>query len=104
MREYGLETKKKANSAENELWWGNDAMAFEEQDTDLVNHPPHYNKGIETTTYIKSWNMSWNQANIIKYVSRYNLKHSDSELQLQDLKKAQWYLNDLVKDLKEKTE
>ena len=71
---------------------------------DLVNHPPHYNKGIETTTYIKSWNMSWNQANIIKYVSRYNLKHSDSELQLQDLKKAQWYLNDLVKDLKEKTE
>ena len=26
---------------------------------DVVNHPPHYNKGIETTKYIKSWDMNW---------------------------------------------
>ena len=25
-----------------------------EDDVDMVNHPPHYNKGIETTEYIKS--------------------------------------------------
>ena len=37
-----------------------------------------------------------NQANVIKYISRYNLKHSDKKLQLQDLKKAQWYLEDLI--------
>ena len=43
--------------------------------------------------------MNWNQANVIKYISRYNLKHSDKKLQLQDLKKAQWYLEDLIKDL-----
>ena len=39
---------------------------------DMVNHPPHYNKGIETSDYIKSWDMNWNQANIVKYVTRYN--------------------------------
>ena len=44
---------------------------------DLVNHPPHYNKGIETTQYIKSWEMNWNQANVVKYISRYNLKSTD---------------------------
>ena len=42
---------------------------------DLVNHPPHYNKGIETTQYIKSWEMNWDQANVIKYISRYNIIH-----------------------------
>ena len=96
-----METKNKVKSVEDQLWWGNDAIMPED---DLVNHPPHYNKGIETTKYIKSWNMQWNQANVIKYVSRYNLKHSDYQLQLQDLEKAQWYLTDLIRDLKEKNE
>ena len=67
---------------------------------DVVNHPPHYNKGIETTKYIKSWDMNWNQANIVKYVSRYNLKNKhDVNLQIQDLMKAKWYLEDLIKEL-----
>ena len=63
---------------------------------DMVNHPPHYNKGIETTEYIKSWDMNWCQANIVKYISRYNLKHDDKRKQLEDLRKAKWYLNDLI--------
>ena len=68
--------------------------------SDDVNHPPHYNKGIETTKYIKSWDMNWNQANVIKYVSRYNLKNKhDVNLQIQDLMKAKWYLEDLIKEL-----
>lgn len=67
---------------------------------DAVNHPPHYNKGIETTKYIKSWDMNWNQANVIKYISRYNLKNKhDVNLQIQDLQKARWYLEDLIKEL-----
>ena len=70
---------------------------------DVVNHPPHYNKGIETTKYIKSWDMNWNQANIVKYVSRYNLKNKDDiNLQIQDLMKAKWYLEDLIKELERK--
>jgi len=67
---------------------------------EAVNHPTHYNKGIETTKYIKSWDMNWNQANVIKYVSRYNLKNKhDVNLQIQDLMKARWYLEDLIKEL-----
>ena len=67
---------------------------------DMVNHPSHYNKGIETSEYIKSWEMNWNQANVVKYVSRYNLKNkNDVNLQLQDLMKAKWYLEDLIKEL-----
>ena len=67
---------------------------------DMVNHPPHYNKGIETTKYIKSWEMNWNQANVIKYVSRYNLKNkNDVNIQIQDLMKAKWYLEDLIREL-----
>ena len=68
--------------------------------SDAVNHPPHYNKGIETNDYIKSWDMSYAQGNIIKYVTRYNLKHKDKNLQKQDLEKAQWYLKDLIQELK----
>ena len=88
-----------------ELFWANDLTKKDNKlmnKKDLVNHPPHYNKGIETTQYIKSWEMDWNQANVIKYISRYNLKNTDLTLQLQDLQKAQWYLNDLVKDIKDK--
>tara|TARA_R100001244_G_scaffold42066_1_gene38053 strand:- start:2954 stop:3190 length:237 start_codon:yes stop_codon:yes gene_type:complete len=66
---------------------------------DLVNNPPHYNKGIETIEYIKSWDMSYAQGNVIKYVSRYNLKYQDKEHQTEDLKKALWYLQDMIKDL-----
>jgi hypothetical protein len=67
------------------------------RDVDMVNHPPHYNKGIETTTYIDSWDMGFSQGNVIKYVTRYNLKHEAKEKQLEDLKKARWYLDDLIK-------
>lgn len=67
--------------------------------TDLVNSPGHYTKGIETNEYIKSWSMSYAQGNVIKYVSRHLHKHQDKNLQLQDLKKAKWYLEDMIKDL-----
>lgn len=43
--------------------------------------------------------MSYAQGNVIKYVSRHLLKHQDKDLQLQDLKKAKWYLEDMIKDL-----
>ena len=66
---------------------------------DPVNSPGHYLKGIETNEYIKSWSMSYAQGNVIKYVSRHLHKHKDKNLQLQDLKKAKWYLEDMIKDL-----
>jgi hypothetical protein len=72
---------------EEEKWWVEKGM---------VDHPPHYNKGIETSEYIRSWDMNWDQANIIKYVTRYNLKHVDKDLQCQDLRKARHYLDRLI--------
>tara|TARA_R100000008_G_scaffold40816_1_gene23442 strand:+ start:1680 stop:1970 length:291 start_codon:yes stop_codon:yes gene_type:complete len=65
-----------------------------DKDYEDVNHPEHYNVGIETTEYITSWGMSFVEGNIIKYVSRYKYKRG-----LQDLYKAEWYLKHLIKQL-----
>lgn len=65
---------------------------------DNINHPTHYNQGgIETLDYIKAkapHYESYAIGNIIKYVSRYQHKNG-----LEDLKKAQFYLNDLVEEM-----
>lgn len=65
---------------------------------DNINHPTHYNQGgIETLDYIKAkapHYESYAVGNIIKYVSRYQHKNG-----LEDLKKAQFYLNDLVEEM-----
>jgi hypothetical protein len=63
---------------------------------DMVNKPPHYNNGdIETIDAIKSALGDgfefYLQGNILKYVWRYRHKNN-----VEDLKKAQWYLNKLI--------
>lgn len=63
---------------------------------DLINHPKHYTKGIETTDYIESWGMSFVEGNIIKYVTRYKYKHG-----VEDLKKAEFYLKRLIRRCEE---
>ncbi len=63
---------------------------------DNVNNPAHYAAGgIETLDYIKAKVKdypSYAAGNILKYVSRYEHKNG-----IEDLKKAQFYLNDLIK-------
>ena len=56
---------------------------------EMINHPSHYNQGIEAIDYIESHKMNFNIGNVIKYVTR--AKHKGTELE--DLKKASWYLN-----------
>tara|TARA_R100001079_G_scaffold68993_1_gene36233 strand:- start:13 stop:213 length:201 start_codon:yes stop_codon:yes gene_type:complete len=63
---------------------------------DKIN-PPYYKKGIETTDYIVSHDMNYVEGNIIKYVTRYKEKNG-----LQDLLKAEWYLNRLIKETRNK--
>ena len=63
---------------------------------DMVNHPPHYNKaGIETIDAIKAMTDGgfeyYLQGNIMKYLWRYRYKNG-----AEDLKKAQWYLTELI--------
>ena len=64
--------------------------------SDDVNHPPHYNASkIETIDMIESATEHgveyYLQGNIIKYMVRYRHKNG-----VEDLKKAQWYLNKLI--------
>ena len=63
---------------------------------DMVNSPPHYNKsGIETIQAIKAMTDTgfeyYLQGNIMKYLWRYRYKNG-----AEDLKKAQWYLTELI--------
>ena len=69
---------------------------------DNVNSPAHYLKGKkETIDVIKDCMTDdeyhgYLKGNVLKYVSRYKFKGEP----LEDLKKAQWYLNRLVKEVK----
>lgn len=68
----------------------------EDNQTDMVNHPPHYNaSGIECIDAIEAATDDgyeyYLQGNIMKYVWRYRYKNG-----LEDLHKAQWYLSKLV--------
>tara|TARA_R110001592_G_scaffold332639_1_gene616145 strand:- start:186 stop:491 length:306 start_codon:yes stop_codon:yes gene_type:complete len=63
---------------------------------DMVNSPEHYNKaGIETIDALEAMLTSgfdyYLQGNIVKYLWRYRYKNG-----VEDLKKAQWYLNKLI--------
>jgi len=56
---------------------------------DLVNHPSHYKVGgIETIDFIEAKKLNYNTGNVVKYITRADHKGN----RLQDLRKAQWYL------------
>lgn len=59
-------------------------------ESDPVNHPEHYKTGgIETIDFIEAKNLGYNLGNVVKYITRADHKG----YKLQDLQKAQWYLN-----------
>ena len=61
-------------------------------DFDPVDKPAHYNMGgIECIDYIISKNLNFLEGNVVKYITRNRQKGG-----LEDLKKAQWYLNRLI--------
>jgi hypothetical protein len=66
---------------------------------DPVTRPAHYNNGeIEAITYIKDnlgkGHSYYLEGNVKKYLHRWRYKDNP----LQDLKKAQWYLNQLINE------
>ena len=63
---------------------------------DAVNHPSHYTTGkIEVIDAIEDWKLGFHEGNVIKYVAR--AKHKGRELE--DLKKARWYLDRVIQRL-----
>lgn len=54
-----------------------------------INHPAHYNAGeIEVIDAIEDWNLGYALGSAVKYIARAPHKGT----QLQDLKKAGWYI------------
>jgi len=65
---------------------------------DVINHPQHYTLGkIEVIDFIEDKGLNFNLGNVVKYVARAGHKKSSGKSMdakaLEDLKKAQWYLN-----------
>jgi hypothetical protein len=65
---------------------------------DNVDHPNHYNKGIEAIDVIESWNLNFNVGNVIKYMLRAPFKGE----QIQDLEKAKWYLDRHIENVRKR--
>ena len=82
-----MEEKEQAGK----IAWGN---------VDMVNSPPHYNQtGIECIHAISAATGDgfkyYLQGNIMKYLWRFDYKDKP----LEDLKKAQWYLDKLIEEV-----
>ena len=66
--------------------------------SDTVDHPSHYTDGkIEVIDFIEDKGLDFNKGNAVKYITRAGKK--DSSKEIEDLKKAQWYINREIKRL-----
>ncbi len=71
-------------------------IRFDKIANDPVNHPAHYTFGkIEVIDVLEDWQLGFHLANAIKYIAR--AQHKGRELE--DLKKARWYLNRKIQQL-----
>lgn len=66
--------------------------------TDEKTVPTHYNSTEFTPIeVIKDWKLGFSVGNALKYIGRAGKKPGESELD--DLRKAAWYLNDRIEEL-----
>ncbi len=57
--------------------------------SDPISHPPHYTfSQVEVIDAIEAWELGYHLGNVVKYVARAPHKGR----RLEDLQKAQWYL------------
>lgn len=70
---------------------------------DAVNHPSHYTDGkIEVIDFIEDKNLDFCLGNAVKYISRAGKK--DPTKEIEDLKKAVWYVNRRIQELEQEAE
>lgn len=63
---------------------------------DVANHPSHYTRGnIEVIDFIEDQQLPYHLGNVVKYIACAGFKGDKVE----DLKKAQWYLNRYIRTL-----
>jgi len=102
---YALKSKTKTAATKQSDWAKknrpstlvpNGLMSMQVYADDKINSPSHYKVGgIETIDFIEAKNLGYNLGNVVKYISR--AEHKDNKLD--NLKKAQWYLNRAVSKL-----
>lgn len=88
--------------AEGEAFTG--ILSVVEHADDPVNHPSHYSSagGFEAINVIEAWNLGFCLGNTVKYIARAGKKPGNSELQ--DLKKAHWYLERRIAQIEQGAE
>jgi len=65
--------------------------------SDNVNQPDHYlQSSMECIEAIEGLSLDFHQGQVLKYVYRHRFKHASLDKQLEDLKKAEYYLNRLI--------
>jgi hypothetical protein len=64
---------------------------MEDKSKEQVEHPKHYNLGIEMWDYAVSHDLNFLEGNVVKYVTRWRHKNG-----IQDLYKAKQYLDKLI--------
>ncbi len=92
--EYFIQHEEESTSANDWVQFRTDIKNTNlEKQHDVVEEPSHYTQGgIEPLDFIMSNNMTFNEGNVVKYVTRYKYKNG-----LEDLKKAKVYLERLIK-------
>ena len=69
---------------------------MESETNDNINHPEHYNMGrFEVIDVIEDWCLDFHLGNAVKYIAR--ARHKGNELD--DLRKAKWYLDRKINNL-----
>lgn len=82
------------------VWFRDHELILAEAPTDAVDHPPHYggkDDPYEAIKVIEAWGLGFHLGNTVKYISRAGKKTGQSLLQ--DLRKARWYIDRLIKKL-----
>ncbi len=71
-----------------------------------IDHPQHYggkDNPYEAIKVIEAWNLDFCLGNTVKYISRAGkkdiLNKGQDKIELEDLKKAQWYLQRRIEQL-----
>lgn len=66
---------------------------------DHINHPSHYggDSTYEAVNVIEAWGLGWHCGSAVKYIARAGKKPNNPELQ--DLKKARWYIDRRIAQL-----
>jgi hypothetical protein len=95
--EWYEEIKERARQTATEPYYGT-AKEYQEHFNKIFN-PPHYteDRKYEPIAIIEDWELNFHLGNVLKYISRAGRKENEIE----DLKKARWYLDRYIKKLED---